>query len=284
MTEIDFLTVLHNEKAVKLFEKHVKLFRSRITGKTKLNFKVSCDTGYKSLLPDKVEIVKYEKIPIQGAIDHAYNMHTLLNHVKTEWFCVMDPDVYPISLGWDEKVLRIMRDYEVFGIPYSSPHRFYDFPFLHLIFYKWNSFIKEINRHGLFNKKDRSWNIFMPITKPTSLQEVQHALREENEKPISRPSELSEDILLPLSSGATRELLNAYNKRYSCSRPSGPCPDTAWRTPLIFKALKALCLKESPINEAELDPMAGRGTMQSFKYSDPSGEALFAHLVYASNC
>ena len=239
---------------------------------------MSCSEEYKKILPQDVTIVAYENIPKQGSIDHAYNMHTLLNHITTDWFCIMDPDVYPIAKGWDEKILPLIEGYDVFGIPYSSPNRFYDFPMVHLLFFKHASFIEEIDKNNL--RDNDKWNIFMPLTKESSINSIIN--RTPFHKLVSRPEELTSNILLPNKDALTKRHLSQYNKRYKVNGKL-PCPDTCWRMPIIFKDLKVFCFKESEIDKNDLDPKAGRGIRQSYKYANLAGEDIFVHLVYAAN-
>ena len=260
---VDCLTVLHNKRAVDIYSSHHKIFKNCKSERLQLNFKVARPEKYKDFLPEEVEAFDYERIPYQGSIDHAYNLHALLNFVESEWFCILDPDVYPLSDNWEDNIDSLMREYEAIGIPYSSKRDniYRDYPAPHLAFYKKDIFFDKARSHGLYDGK-QNWYVFYPITKSHSLK---HIL--ESGLSLSRQKELNEEHQLPTGE-KVKVLLDLYNKKYSVSREASA--DTAWKTSVMLDGVKAFCLLEHDREEG------------GFVYSDEDKKILFAHLVYAT--
>lgn len=273
---IDALTVLHKKSAVQLYAKCIKLFQEKSSGKINLNFKVSCDIAFKDILPDFVEIFKYEKVKNYAGkpsgIDHAYNMQTLLRQVETEWFVMMDPDVFPVVEKWDDEIFDLFKTFDVFGIPYcsNSTNRYYDFPMIHLCFFKSLEFFSVLN-----NNPDSRYisKVLMPLgSKKNPII---------NGKSLTRPYDVSEEVLFDYNSNEIKK----YKEMYG----SNAVPDTAWMLPVLFQGLKRLVFDELPLSLKEISNFinyereVNKSVFRpSFKFSY-NNKSIFAHIVYGSN-
>ena len=266
--KIDFLTVCHNDQAAYLFNLHARLFLKRCSGLIDINFIISCNSDSKKYITiPNVTIYDYEPIS-GGSIDHAYNMHTLILNSNSKWFCMMDPDVYPMSKDWDRKIINLFEKYDAFGIPYAKdqkPNRFYDFPMVHLLFFNRGKFDSEIENSKYKHKKEKNLNILTPCTSNIGL--INRLNSEPFKKYAKRPDEIDVDSICMIANRENGSLIEYFNM-YTVDKKE-PTADTGWRMPVIFKNLKTFCFFEEKLkqirkkgikhNNIILDPGIGFG-------------------------
>ena len=244
--KVDFLTVLHNRLAVDLYNLNYKKYKNR---KIQPVFKVACAKEHNDILPTEVQKFEYERIPFQGSIDHAYNLHTLLNHVETEWFCVIDPDVYPVSDTWDETISTLMEKYELIGMRHTvrnQPGVSKDFPCTILSFYKKDVFFEKAKKHGLHpGARPDHWSIFFPMTKQRDLDQIFDYM-ELNNMTLSRIEEIRGGDMILHPRAHKNSMWNEHRSLWlngGTEHKNFVC-DTGWKTSVIFKDSAYYCFND----------------------------------------